>query len=73
MLMMSCGRDEENVLCSNFADESIAGLQKSYIIGKRGYLEIVFPFNFDLPAETTPTGESFEEAKALIQAWKEAN
>ncbi len=75
LMIASCSK--ETLSTSNgvfdFVDESLYTLQESGNIGNYGCYELVFPVSVEFPDATTVEVNDYDELRAEVQAWKEAN
>lgn len=74
MFVVSCTDSTESPdSVEDYVEKSIFEMDRSVNAGRKGCFELVFPLSINFPDETQEEVESYEELKAAIQAWKEAN
>ncbi len=70
----SCKKDESSSIDAlSYTELSVYQMQDECALGKMGCYELVFPISIQFPDNTTLAVNSYEELKAGIKAWKEAN
>ena len=70
----SCKKEESEVSNSiNYTEMAVYELQSDCALGKMGCFELVFPVTIQFADNSTLTANSYDELKAGIKAWREAN
>lgn len=70
---IACNKDLTSTEITDYVDESLYAVQERGGMGKFGCYELVFPVTIALPDSTTQEVASYDEMKAAIRAWAEAN
>lgn len=72
--VIACNKDNTSTSdSSSYTELAVYQLQTDCSLGKIGCYELVFPVTIQFPDQTTLTANSYDELKAGIKAWKEAN
>jgi len=74
VLFTSCNKDAtEELTTEAFTETSLSAIQRDASAGPDGCFEFVFPITVSFEDVTSASVNDYEELKATILAWKEAN
>lgn len=72
-IFFACNKDNTTQTATDYLDSSLYSIQERGGLGKYGCYELVFPVTLNFPDSTTQVVNSYDEMKAAITAWFQAN